>query len=318
MVGNLNGITQSGSTALVLPATGTYKAYYIVNPVASTGTFASFQLLKGAGGTNYANISGSNGYNLSTGSQISGQAIFTANANDYVALANNALYPLTLTALYPIFIGNMATGAAGSSPVTSGPLTVHAGTSIFVVVSVKTATLPTFTVSDSNGNTYSAASVISFRAALSTGVQIFYTTNVPITSSLTVTATSTGSPTALLVEVLEVFGSFTSIVQGAGVQNAGPAVSFSVTATSNYGLVLGGLSSPAVLTLTSGTIVETSSYVPVTYFGYALSEAITTGTVTFAGSIAGSDWAGVAIALQSSPSYLNGVENASLQIFQLK
>jgi hypothetical protein len=118
------------------------------------------------------------------------------------------------------------------------------------------------------------------------------------------------------VEVLEVFGSFT-IVQGAG-QQAATIVSFSVTATSNYGLVLGAMASKGTLTLTSGNIVTSVNYLSGTYFGYALSEAITSGTVTFSGSISGgTDWAGVAIALQQSQSNLNTVSNASLEIIQI-
>ena len=53
-----------------------------------------------------------------------------------------------------------------------------------------------------------------------------------------VTVSGTNTPGTLMVEVLEVYGNFT-IVQGTAAAGAGPAVSCSVAATSNYGLVLG-------------------------------------------------------------------------------
>jgi hypothetical protein len=91
----LNGITKSGN-ALVLPVTGTYQASYIVNATVSTGTYISMALLKGNGGNNYTNITGSATFEQAPGAQLMGQAQFSAAANDYVELSNNTIYSVSL------------------------------------------------------------------------------------------------------------------------------------------------------------------------------------------------------------------------------
>jgi hypothetical protein len=321
-----------GNTALVLPVTGTYDAEYIVGPVESTGSFNSFQLIKGAGGTNYVNIPGSVSYTTASGSQLSGQAIFTANANDYVELANNTLYPLTLYGSATPLVGNTATGNSSTAvvpSVTSGSVLIHGGSTIFVAVQTLSGTnYIGYAVTDTAGNTYTAASTIATYKDgfnLYTQTRIYYNTNM-ITSNETVTVTASplpGNPGASwAVEVVEIIGSpYTTVAGGTTGTSIGANTPFSlsVTAAQVPGLLLESVAYPSQ-TLSANppaSIVVTSTGAISSTYGSVIQGPLTLGSNTITASmVSGGEMAATIIAIQSLP-YVNVPSNASLSIIQL-
>jgi hypothetical protein len=271
------------------------------------------------------------GYNTSTGSQISGQAIFTANANDYVALANNTIYQLVLQS-DSATVGNNATGESGAfvNTVTSASINIAAGSTIFVFVQSSSGTnLSGYTVTDTAGNTYAPASLIttSFASPFYQQTRIYSTTNViknnqTLTASATVTGAGTTNTVGMTIEVVDILGGPYTIVEGPVTSGSSTTFSMSVVATQPSGIVLesvvytaSGITANSPASVIVNVNNSSSGFIQGAAIGSPLSSG--TNTITVNQNAPFGNYAATIIAVQSLP-FINAPTNASLDIFQLK
>jgi hypothetical protein len=231
----------------------------------------------------------------------------------------NVVNPVTNTVYVAGFSGSSITvgntvsanGNSNITTLTSPSITIHAGSRIFVMIQTfTTSSSVTYTVSDTSGNSYSAATALHtvVSGADWEQVQIFYTpTPLSTTVSLTVTV-NTSVAGYLSFGVLEIVGpSFTIVPGTAATGSNNSSVSISVTATANS-LVLGavgvlatgGISNPGGFTVSSGALVLEANAGTITAVLGLENTSYASGSITMSGTVTstGVYWVGIAIALE--------------------
>lgn len=235
----LYGIQFDGTSTLTLQNDMAYEAGYIVTAQAPADMSSfSFKLLQ-----NGVTIPGSIYYTGAQGNEVQqlvGQAKFCGAPGDTIQLVNNTNGAVNLngglTDSSAVSVGNTQyNDQRNVSTLTTTPISISAGSSIYVTVQVGGAQIVSG-ITDSLGNTFTKA-VAQTNGSLDT--EIWFVDNVASSPSYAVTVNTSGNA-SIAVEVLEIQNVQTpSLVSTAA--NIGhslmPSVTISTSVTTNFALM---------------------------------------------------------------------------------
>ena len=332
--GVLSKITFDGVSTLILPSTGNYSALYTVLGQSSVQiNTLSFRL--GTTPTNSSTISiipGSQSltYGSNTGQVLlTGQAAWSGTAGDKIELFNNTNSIVTLNNQtnppVPIVANHSVAQLVNTQTITSTPITVLAGSSIYVAIQISnSSTLTTvFTVTDNQSHSYSKAN--STTNGSFQNIEIWYFDGVTASFSYTVTANVSNAGSQIGIQVVEIRGASSPSLAATGSAHAATAntlVSVNLTTVINNNLGFMALISPnntnqsAIASNGSILIDETTSSSSIAVYGANFQQNLgVANTYTMTATLVDADmWAAAMVGISPVANAISQSMNASLLI----
>ena len=204
------GMTFDGSNTFTLPVDGTYRANYriLAQPITRPTNIVSLHLLKNSVVVPRSSAATvvTNGFPASF---LSGSTIFTAQANDRIALANNTTLPLVLQPVkaYSDTFSVGMTGAVTATNINTASVTlpsIQEGSVILVALNIKGTLTQDVVVSDSLGYTPYPGLARSVNSTAVTESFMFFNNTFVAATPFTVNVNLGATATVLQVTVLEI------------------------------------------------------------------------------------------------------------------